>query len=217
MEALHIIPARIQAASVLRKAILAGEFSQGQKISLTETAARLGISRTPVREALLMLEGEGLVSLRMNKEAIVNSINEKFISNHYEVRILLEGEAACRAANNHMNTAILEQKYRQIREELQQGDAENYVQINQMIHMQIWNAADNQKLFTMLMNLWNGPSVGRTVDLADHQYKSTIEHGEILDYIKHGEGEKARRAMASHIRRSMVNILQSFQAEDMNR
>lgn len=210
MDTLNVIPSRIQVASAIRKAILAGEFEYGKKLSLTEVALKLGISRTPVREAFLMLESEGLLSLRMNREAIVNEINEKYIIDYYDTRALLEGEAAYRAAVNGMDTTELEKKYLEIREALLQGDDSEYVQVNQMIHTQIWTAANNQKMYTLLMNLWNGPSVGRVIKLQDHQYQSTIEHGEILDFIRHGEGEKARRAMCAHIQRSKENMLQSF-------
>ena len=100
MESMEIMPARIRIASILKKALFSGEYKSGDELSLTEIAKKLGVSRTPVREAFQQLESEGLIKLRMNKGAIVNPIDEKYIRDHYEMRMLLESEAAYRAAKN---------------------------------------------------------------------------------------------------------------------
>ena len=77
MESLKMMPARIRIASILKKAIYSGEYKSGDELSLTGVAEQLGISRTPVREAFQTLEAEGLITLRMNKGAIVNAIDRK--------------------------------------------------------------------------------------------------------------------------------------------
>ena len=92
------MPVRVQITAILRKALFSGEYKSGDELSLTETAERLGVSRPPVREAFQTLEAEGLIELRMNRGAIVKTIDEKYITDHYEMRILLESEAAKRAA-----------------------------------------------------------------------------------------------------------------------
>ena len=98
MESLEIMPVRIRITAILRKAIYSGEYKSGEELSLTRIAAQLGVSRTPVREAFQALAAEGLITLRMNKGAIVNRIDRKFIKDTFEMRILLEAEAAARAA-----------------------------------------------------------------------------------------------------------------------
>lgn len=210
MEHLTPIPLRTKAASIIRKAILSGELTSGQELSLTAFAQQLGISRTPVREAFQALESDGLITLRMNKGAIVNQIDEQFITDHYEVRILLESEAAARAARLGMNTAELINACQLMRESLKNGDSKNYVELNQHIHICIWRAANNRKLYAMLMNLWNGPSIGRNTNSIDHQYLSNIEHLEILESIERNDSDNARRGMQRHITRSMQNILRSY-------
>ena len=104
METLELLPVRVRITAILRKAIYSGEYKSGDELSLTDIAAQLGISRTPVREAFQVLESEGLITLRMNKGAIVNNIDKKFIQDIFEMRILLESEAAYRAAKNGMET-----------------------------------------------------------------------------------------------------------------
>lgn len=210
LEQIEIMPARIRVASILRKAILAGEFQSGQKLSLTELGKNLGVSRTPVREALQMLAAEGLVELRMNKTAVVKKIDTKFILDHYEMRILLECEAVVRATANQMDTTALAAQQKKILNNLDELTQEEYVAYNQVLHTSIWKAANNQKLYNFLMDLWNGPSIGRTTKATDHRLKSIEEHGEIIQFIQARNPEKAKQAMDKHIRRSMNNILESY-------
>ena len=107
MDALELMPVRVRITSILKKAIYTGEYRSGDELSLSDVAARLGVSRTPVREAFQALEAEGLITLRMNKGAIVNNLDRKFIADIFDIRLLLESEAAARAAANGMATAAL--------------------------------------------------------------------------------------------------------------
>ena len=213
MTEFHTIPLRLEVAAAIRKAILSGEYGSGRELSLTDVAEQLGVSRTPVREAFQQLESEGLITLRMNKGAIVNTIDRKFITDHYEMRMLLEGEAALRAARNGMDTSGLLGECRQLRQRLLREDSTGYNELNQRIHAAIWTAARNGKLNNTLMNLWNGPSIGRDTDTMDHQFQSNAEHIAILDYISHRDGEMARKVMERHIERSMENILRGYRKD----
>lgn len=85
MESLELMPTRIRITSILKKAIFSGEIKSGDELSLTDVAGKLGVSRTPVREAFQTLASEGLITLRMNKGAIVNQIDEKFIKDIFEM------------------------------------------------------------------------------------------------------------------------------------
>ena len=209
METLKMFPARVQITSILRKAIYSGEYKSGDEMSLTDIAAKMNISRTPVREAFQVLESEGLITLRMNKGAIVNNIDRKFIQDIFEMRILLESEAAYRATQNGMGTEkLLEQLY-DLREHLNSINVADYEKLNQEIHQSIWRAADNHQLINYLMDLWNGPSVGHGENAAQHHYESsTHEHIAILQAIRDGKPEEAKNAMTRHISRSMANILE---------
>ena len=74
MESMELLPARVRITAILKKALFSGEYKSGDELSLTDIAAKLGVSRTPVREAFQALEAEGLIELRMNKGAIVKPI-----------------------------------------------------------------------------------------------------------------------------------------------
>ena len=78
------MPTRIRIASILRKAILSGEFKEGEELSLTDIANNLGVSRTRVHEAFQILSSENLILLRMNKGAIVKESPSKTIREHFE-------------------------------------------------------------------------------------------------------------------------------------
>lgn len=211
MDTIEVLPIRVRVTSILRKAVLSGEFSPGQELSLSETAARLGVSRTPVREAFQSLAAEGLLTLRMNRGAIVTAIDEKFIREHFEVRKILECEAAAGAARKGVELERLEALQDWAQTQGAEMTAQEYSSYNLQLHTAFWTANGNDRLKELLMSLWNGPSVnahGR--DLA-HEATSIREHAQILQCIREGNEAGAREAMAKHISRSMENILRSYQ------
>lgn len=211
MESMELLPARVRITAILKKALFSGEYKSGDELSLTDIAAKLGVSRTPVREAFQALEAEGLIELRMNKGAIVKPIDEKYLTDHYEMRTLLESEAAARAAKNGMPEADrLIEKLMDVQKRMDSLSTSEYEDLNFEVHSAIWTAADNMRLYKMLSNLWNGPSIGFTSPKLDHYIKSTQEHINILKCIKKQDVEQARKAMQEHTERSMDNILKNF-------
>ena len=215
MNQLSLMPARIRIASELRKAIYAGEYKSGDELSLTDVATQLGISRTPVREAFQELESEGLITLRMNRGAIVNKIDRKFIRDIFEMRRLLESEAVVRAAKNGMETKKLLERLYDLRDHISEVSRETYESLNQDIHTAIWKAADNHQLRKYLLEMWNGPSIaGSAKDILEHYRNSTYEHIQILQFIRDGMADEARKAMELHISRSMANMLAFYPEEE---
>lgn len=210
MESLELMPARVRIAAILKKAILSGEYQSGQELSLTDIAVRLGVSRTPVREAFQSLAADGLIELRMNRGAVVKPIDAKFITDHYDMRILLEGEAAARAARNGMDVSGLLAEAHHMQDNVSVTERSAYSELNQRLHASIWKAADNQKLYAFLENLWNGPSTAAADSELEHYRRSTEEHIRILEAIRAGDAETSRSIMRSHIERSRDNIVKSF-------
>ncbi len=210
MDTLEMMPVRVRITAILKKALLAGEYKGGEELSLTEVAEKLGVSRTPVREAFQTLAAEGLIELRMNKGAIVKNIDEKFIMDHYDMRCLLESEAAARAAMNGMQVSELLGKLYHLADNLSVTERPYYGSLNQEIHTSIWKAADNQKLYAFLTSLWNGPSTGKANSEMEHYRLSTEEHIALLRSIRERKSEEAREIMRTHIMRSRDNVLESF-------
>jgi DNA-binding GntR family transcriptional regulator len=214
LDTIDVMPARIRIAAIVRKAILSGEYPVGTELSLTEISAQVGVSRTPVREAFQMLANEGLIELRMNKSAIVNEISTEIIRDHYDMRRMLEGEAAARATNNRMDTAPLVALHDEILAKGSDLTSEDFRKYNQIFHTSVWKAAKSPRLTSFLTILWNGSSFGRTVPESRHQDISISEHGRLLEHIRANEPGRARSEMESHILRSMKNILDSYNLGD---
>lgn len=205
------MPARVQITAILRKALFSGEYQSGDLLSLTEMAKQLGVSRTPVREAFQTLEAEGLIELQMNKSALVKPIGEKYITDHYEMRALLEAEAAGRAAVRGLPEAqALLKKLEDLLSRIDCISAEEYEELNLSVHTAIWAAADNERLYKFLSSLWNGPSVGFTVSKLPHYTQSTQEHIAVLNAILAKDEPAARQVMTKHINRSLDNILKNW-------
>jgi len=211
METMKLMPARVKIVSILKKALFSGEYKSGDELSLSEISRKLGVSRTPVREAFQQLESEGLIELRMNKGAIVKPIGERYIRDHYEMRILLESEAVRRAAVNGMEAAdgLLKRLY-SVQSMVDTISTDEYENLNLEVHTSIWSAARNARLYKFLSSLWNGPSIGHTTSKLEHYEKSTAEHIAILEAIKAASADKAKREMERHIERGMNNILKSY-------
>lgn len=209
METLEITPVRVRIAGIVRNAIMSGEFGPGEELSLTDTAARLGVSRTPVREAFQTLAAEGLITLRMNKGAVVRPVDETFILDHFRIRRLLEGEAVLRAAQNGMDAAPLLALQKNLKS-ARTADEAAYETYNREFHAAIWKAANAPKLYALLDGLWNGPSYSRAVEAGQHREASFREHGRIAKFIAAGKAEDAQQQMYRHVERSMENILRAF-------
>ena len=212
MESIEVLPIRFRVTAILRKALLAGEYKPGEELSLTDIAAKLGVSRTPVREAFQSLASEGLLELRMNRGAVVTAIDESFIRDHFELRILLESEAAALAAVRCSDFSTLEKLQEQAENRTGIMDDAEYRSYNQKYHNTIWRAAGNRKMYDLLCTLWNGPSSSKAGRDPDHESMSIREHRQILRYLLDGNSEGARSAMQAHIARSMENILKGFRA-----
>ena len=98
-----------------------------------------------------------------------------------------------------------------LRDAIDAASHEVYADLNQEIHLAIWTAADNRRLKRMLLELWNGPSVGPGPEAAREHYRASArEHVEILSAIAAGDAAAARAAMDGHIRRSMENMLAAW-------
>ena len=212
METIEVLPIRVRVTAILRKALLAGEYQPGEELSLTDVAAKLGVSRTPVREAFQSLAAEGLLELRMNRGAIVVGIDENFIRDHFELRILLETEAVTRAAKREIDLAPLLELQAYAERNRETMTEEDYRTYNQRFHAHIWRCAGNQKLYDLLSALWNGPSGGNIGRDPDHERVSIGEHRQMLDFLQAGRAADAGAVMTGHIERSMENILRSFRA-----
>ncbi|MBQ2617662.1 MAG: GntR family transcriptional regulator [Synergistaceae bacterium] len=201
-----MMPVREQAASSLREAIITQKIKQGETLALEATARALGISVTPVREAFQILARDGLIELAQNRGAVVLGMSAKNIREHYQIRAALEAEACRIVCENRADLSEIEHCIGH----LVSHDAENYGDLNQSFHYNIWLASGNSRLVNMLGELWNGLSMGLRTTKNEYAKKSRAEHENIYSMLKARDSEGASKAMRGHILRSMEDMLTRY-------
>lgn len=210
LKPIKLLPARERIASVLRKAILTREFAEGTVITLDDIASQLEVSNTPVREAFQILARDGFIKLRHNKGAEILGISQKFITDHYQVRALLEEAAAGMVCCNNADLSEIEDAFYHGKEVVTKGHFSEYTNFNQAFHMAIWTAANNDKMKMILSEMWSGLSLGQNVTEEEYAEVSSAEHGEILLAIQQRNEKLAKERMYQHIIRSMNDMLTRF-------
>ena len=217
MNGLHTIqmmPARDRVAAALREAILSHQINPGEELTLKDTAAQLGVSATPVREALQILEREGLIELRPNRGAVVLGITPKRIRDHYQTRAALERAAAILVCQTGAPLEAIEQALSSADDALAHGDSSRYSDQNQAFHWAIWAAAGNDKIQELLSSLWNGLSMGHKVTQDRYAQISMAEHHDIMEALRARDARRAGDLMEHHIIRSMENVLTHLEKEE---
>ena len=146
------LPLRDVVFKTLRQAILKGELAPGERLLEVQLADKLGVSRTPVREAIHKLSQEGLVVLIPRKGAEVASISEKSLRDVLEVRLALETLAvrlACERITEE-NLAILQQEFDAFRKAVERDALLDITQRDEAFHDAIYNSTCNTRLVTMI-------------------------------------------------------------------
>ena len=197
------LPLRDVVFNTLRQAILRGELKPGERLMEIQLANKLGVSRTPVREAIRKLELEGLVLMIPRKGAEVADISEKSLKDVLEVREGLEELAARLACDKITKEGInrLKEAAQDFRSALKSNDITQMAEADVRFHDVICNATENQKLGQLLNNLREQMYRYRIEYLKDqHVYEKLLsEHEEIIRHIEKGEKDEAARVVSRHI------------------
>lgn len=210
LKPIKLLPARERVASALRKAIISRQIKEGEVLTLENTAQELGVSVTPVREAFQILERDGLIELKQNKGAVVLGLNEQTLRDHYQVRAALESEACALCCRPEVDLTAISNVVEATRVALERDVFDNYPNLNQSFHFEIWSATGNEKLKKMLSELWNGLSIGAETTQAEYARKSIEEHERIFSLMQQRDAEGARREMHRHIERSLEDVLTRY-------
>ena len=187
----------------LKRQILIGEIAPGTRMMEVELADDMGVSRTPVREAIRKLEKEGLVTIEPRRGAYASDISIKDIEDVLEVRQDLEGMAAAMAAVK----ATDEQKEQllkvteQYRKAVESGDVEEMIKFDEAFHKIIVSCSDNKTLIQLISQVQELALRFRYIYYDDFTRfgSQPMEHKEITDAIISGNAEKARQAAGDHI------------------
>jgi len=185
----------------LRESILNGSITPGARISEPGLAEQLGISRTPVREALQRLSQEGLVELSPNKGARVRALSLQEIREVYEVRALLEAEAARLAAQNATEKELkeLDQRLKTL-DKLPRGDYLEQMQVDFDFHTALVEASHNRMLARVYQDLRASLALVRASMQTHSQHPTTRkQHKQIMQALHKHNAEAAAKAARTHV------------------
>ena len=197
------LPLRDVVFKTLRQAILKGELEPGERLMEIQLAERLGVSRTPIREAIRKLELEGLVLMIPRKGAEVAKISESNLRDVLEVRRSLE-ELAIDLACQRITAEELESLNKaevDFKAAIGNGDAMQIAQTDEQFHEIIYNSTKNQKLVQILNNLREQMYRYRLEYVKDEaNYKRLIaEHRVIYEAIRDRDRQTGAEAIKNHI------------------
>lgn len=207
----------------LRRMIIEGEYAPDERLIEEQLAERLGVSRTPIRQALTMLEAEGLVEIAPNKGAMVCSFSVEDVGDIYDLRAVLEGYAARRAALRIAGEEL--GRLSELAEEMEglagrfsehEEEIRRLVALNQEFHGTIVVASRNRRLGRLLRGtvqiplmfkafFWYGPHE-RTI--------SNHYHRQILNALEAGDADRAEIVMREHVYEGRDFVIRALM-EDM--
>ncbi len=197
------LPLRDVVYNTLREAILKGELKPGERLMEMQLASRLGVSRTPIREAIRMLELEGLAVTVPRKGAEVARMTEKDMEDVLEIREALD-ELAARivvAKINSEQMKELKEAREKFAESTKSGDIKRIAEMDVKFHDIIYEATGNPKLVNLLNNLREQLYRYRIEYLKDPANYPTLiqEHDAIVEGLATGNEELLMRAMHEHV------------------
>jgi DNA-binding GntR family transcriptional regulator len=205
-------PTYMRLRDQLRSDIVAGIWPLGSHVTLAELAAHYEVSAAPVREALLQLQGEGVIAMRMNRGAVIPTVDAKFIDNLYRVRGAIQAMLA-REATTKATKADVERMrlLAQAHADASRGaDVVACVAANRELHRFIDGLADNALAMEMLegrsslvdaFRRSNGYGQGR-LELVHKQ------HRKLIDAIASGDADKAAQVSLEHTESSRIDLMQ---------
>ncbi len=203
MESDEYLPLRDVVFMTLRQAILKGDMEPGERLMEITLANKLGVSRTPIREAIRKLELEGLVNMVPRKGAVVASISEKDMRDVLEVRVTLE-ELAVKLAVQNMEEADIDQLKRAAKNfesAVISREIVEIVEADVVFHDVIYNRTNNNRLIQIINNLREQMYRYRLEYIKDARTHSILisEHQDIINALEKKNVEEAKTAVRQHI------------------
>lgn len=205
------LPLRDLVFLTLREAILKGVLQPGERLMEIGLANQLGVSRTPIREAIRKLELEGLVVMKPRKGAEVASITLDDVNSVLEVRKHLEKlvvELACKRATAEDIERIKERQV-EFEESIKQGSLTDMAESDSAFHTAIYESTDNKRLIQILNNLYEQMYRYRLEHIKDDDRRSRLveEHDALVKAIEKGDVEEATEIISGHINSQQTVIV----------
>jgi DNA-binding GntR family transcriptional regulator len=194
------MPLYQRVAERLRERIVAHTLAPGSWIDEQALTAELGISRTPLREALKVLAAEGLVTMKLRRGAYVTEVSERDLAEVYHLLALLESDAARVVAEHASAAQLAELLALHQRLEAEVGDRDAFFAANERFHMKLLEVADNRWRNQLVADLRKVMKLNRHHSLfkQGRLEASLKEHRQIMAALKARNGERAQQLMRQH-------------------
>lgn len=210
------LPLRDVVFKTLRQAILKGELKPGERLMEIALAEKLGVSRTPIREAIRKLELEGLVIMIPRRGAQVANITESDLNDVLEVRIGLENMAIDKACSlmSEKDLEELCQAGKHFEKIMEEGDLTKLAEADVEFHEIIYRSSSNKRLMQLLNNLREQIYRYRMEYLKDEPTRILLvnEHREIYEAIKSKDAQRAKEVTFKHIENQREAIIRSIRS-----
>lgn len=194
----------------LKNSILSGKYKHDDLLNEVKLAEEMGVSRTPVREALRQLELEGLAAYTPNKGVTVRGLSREDIKDIYQIRLMIEGMTARRAAENITEEELAELKEYIELEEFYTGrdDVKQLSRLDSCFHETIYKACGSRLLTKTLKAFHHYVKSVRDISLSypERAKETYLEHKAVYEAIRDGDRELAEILMEQHIRNATAFI-----------
>lgn len=212
------LPLRDVVFQTLRSAILKGELKPGERLMELQLAEKLGVSRTPIREAIRMLQQEGLAITIPRRGAEVARMTEKDMEDVLQIRSVLE-EMAAKVSCSKITDQELKELHIAMIEFDEQTKGDNVVELakaDEVFHDIIYKAADNPKLLVLLNNLREQMYRYRTEYLKDKERYSQLiqEHHEIVHALEARDENQVARIVRRHLENQEIAMKEIIREQE---
>ena len=199
-----------KAYEILLEMIVSRTLEPGERLIEEQLAKNLGVSRTPLREAINRLSKDGLVHLQARKGASVKEFEIEDVIEVYDIRMALEGLAANQAA-----ATIELKKLEKLKRLFESSEAEDLLKADAQFHDLIISSCGNKRLISALNDLKNFIQIFR---VAGYTFKgrsiaAVSDHMKIIEALINRDGQQAEALMRKHIENTKKGILKSFSEE----
>ncbi|MEN6349091.1 MAG: GntR family transcriptional regulator [Syntrophomonas sp.] len=212
-------PLRELVLEAIREAIKEGVLKPRERLMEIQLAEELGVSRTPIREALRKLELEGFIVMVPRKGAYVADISFKDIADVFEIRIALEGLAAGLAAERITDEEMEEMERLVVEkaEAIALQDFDRLIEVDTKFHEAIYMASRNQRLFTIINNLREQIQRYRATSLSvpGRMQQSLEEHRDIVEAIQSRDSQVARQVVQDHIENAEHYMIEAIKKDGL--
>jgi DNA-binding GntR family transcriptional regulator len=190
-----------QVAEQLRGRIVAHTLAPGSWIDEQAIAAEYGISRTPLREALKVLAGEGLVTMKLRRGAYVTEVSRRDLDEVFHLLALLESDAAAAVATGATPAQLAELQSLHEQLEASVDDRDRFFAANERFHMRLLEIADNRWRIQLVADLRKVMKLNRHHSLfkQGRLQASLKEHRQLMTALKARNGERAQALMQQHM------------------